>query len=262
VKAKVEQSGREQKILALLAEMGSISVSDLSGRLAVSEVTVRSDLKSLEERGLLSRVHGGALPSLHPHILERQNLRTEEKQHIARAAAALVHNGDTIMLEAGTTVALVCRYLGGKRDIHIITNSALAFAAAKTNSALKITLTGGEFRASTESFVGPIADAAIRRFNVSRVFIGTDGFSVKNGVTTNLVEGSEIIRVMMERAARTVLLTDATKYGKAGDITMMGIGDVDGIITDAGIDPRAVEEIKANENVMEESDEYTRQFWW
>ncbi|MDR1636899.1 MAG: DeoR/GlpR family DNA-binding transcription regulator [Treponema sp.] len=260
-----ETGERERLIIDSLLERGSVTVADLSRDLAVSGVTIRSDLKGLEKRGLLSRVHGGAVPAIHPHILERQNLRVEEKQNIARAAADLVRNGDTIMIEAGTTLALLCRYLGGRRDIHLITNSALAFNTAKNNPSLKITLCGGEFRGSTESFVGPIAVETIRRFNVKIAFIGTDGFSARNGITTHLLEGGEIIKVMKEQARQTVLLSDSAKYGKAGPVTIMPLSGADGIITDAQIPGEAAAEMGEDPliaRITEENGAAVKRFWF
>ncbi|MDR0399342.1 MAG: DeoR/GlpR family DNA-binding transcription regulator [Treponema sp.] len=260
-----ETSERERVIINSLLERGSITVADLSRDLAVSEVTIRSDLKGLEKRGFLSRVHGGAVPALHPHILERQNLRLEEKQDIARAAAALVRDGDTIMIEAGTTPALICRYLGARRDIHLITNSALAFNTAKNNPLLKITLCGGEFRSSTESFIGPIAVETIRRFNVKIAFVGTDGFSARNGITTHLLEGGEIIKVMKEQARRTVLLADSTKYGRAGPVSIMPLSGADGIITDPRIPREAAAEMGEDPlitGVTEENEAAVKRFWF
>ena len=259
----IEAAEREQIIINSLLEKGSITVAGLSRDLAVSEVTIRSDLNSLEKRGILSRVHGGAVTSVHPHILERQNLRVEEKQSIARAAADLVQSGDTIMIEAGTTPALVCRYLGVKRDVHVITNSVLAFNAAKNNPALKITLCGGEFRSSTESFVGPIAVETIRRFNVKIAFVGTDGFGARNGITTHLLEGGEIIKVMKERARQTILLTDSTKYGRAGPVTIMPLSEADGIITDSRIPREAAAEMREGiVHIVEENDTAVTRFWF
>ncbi len=240
----IELSEREQEILHMLMEKGAVSVSDLSQTLAVSEVTIRSDLTNMEERGFLNRIHGGAIPSVHPHIIERQSLFVEEKQRIAKAAAALVGDGDTIMIEAGTTAALTARYLFGKRDIHIVTNSVLAFTAARSNPSVKITVTGGEFRNSTESFVGSIATETIRRFNVKFAFVGTDGFSVRHGMTTHLIEGGEVIKVMKEKAEKTVLLADSSKYNKTGVVSILPLSEIDIIITDSGICPQAVDEME------------------
>ena len=238
-----ELSEREHSILNRLMVQGAVSVADLSSELAVSEVTIRSDLSSLEERGLLSRTHGGALPSIHPHIFQRQNMNIEEKHRIAKAAAGLVEDGDAIMIEAGTTTSLLPRYLAGKRDILIITNSIPAFESAKSNTALKITLVGGEFRDSTDSFVGRITLDTIRRFNVRCAFVGTDGFSLKSGITTHLIEGGDVISVMRERAENLVLLADSSKYGKTGVVTILPLSQINTLITDTGLLDAAKEEL-------------------
>lgn len=238
-----ELSEREHSILNRLMVQGAVSVADLSSELAVSEVTIRSDLSSLEERGLLSRTHGGALPSIHPHIFQRQNMNIEEKHRIAKAAADLVEDGDAIMIEAGTTTSLLPRYLAGKRDILIITNSIPAFESAKSNPALKITLVGGEFRDSTDSFVGRITLDTIRRFNVRCAFVGTDGFSLKSGITTHLIEGGDVISVMRERAENLVLLADSSKYGKTGIVTILPLSQINTLITDTGLSDAVKEEL-------------------
>lgn len=238
-----ELSEREHTILNRLMVQGAVSVADLSSELEVSEVTIRSDLSSLEERGLLSRTHGGALPSIHPHIFQRQNMNIEEKHRIAKAAADLVGDGDAIMIEAGTTTSLLPRYLAGKRDILIITNSVPAFESAKSNPALKITLVGGEFRDSTDSFVGRITLDTIRRFNVRCAFVGTDGFSLKSGITTHLIEGGDVISVMREQAENLVLLADSSKYGKTGVVTILPLSQINTLITDTGLSDAAKEEL-------------------
>lgn len=227
-----ELTDRERTILKILSEQGSLSVSALSRDLGVSEVTVRSDLKGLEERGYLNRSRGGAYPALHQSILERQNWRPEEKNRIAAAAAELVEDGDCVMIEAGTTTALIARHLAGRRDVHIVTNSALVFSYARLNPSLKITMTGGEFRREAESMVGPIALRTIGGLNVRFAFVGTDGFSARAGLTTQLVEGAEIVKAMRDRAEATWLVADSSKYGKSGFVSVLPLEVVDGIITD------------------------------
>ena len=100
-------SAREKQIIHFLTESPQVSVAELGKRLGVSEVTIRTDLKNLAARGLITRTHGGALPAFHKNILDRQSLRSDEKHRLARAAAELVQNGDTIMIQAGTTTALL-----------------------------------------------------------------------------------------------------------------------------------------------------------
>lgn len=235
---------RERLILEKLSQFGTISVSDLAAELQLSEVTIRLDLKELEEKGWLQRTRGGAAPAFHRDILERQRLHMEEKQAIARTAAELVEDGDVIMIEAGTTTALIARYLVGKRDVHIVTNSTLVFSYARMNPALQITMTGGEFRRPTESLVGPIALETIGRLNVRLAFVGTDGFSLHRGMTTHLVEGAEIVKAMKAHAEQTILVADSSKYGKVGFVSVLPLQDVAQIITDRNLGPQAENELK------------------
>ncbi|MGO8692598.1 MAG: DeoR/GlpR family DNA-binding transcription regulator [Rectinemataceae bacterium] len=238
-----ELAERERTILKILSEQGTLSVSSLSRDLGVSEVTVRSDLKALEERGYLNRSRGGAYPALHQSILERQSLRIVEKNRIAKAAAELIRDGDRIMIEAGTTTALIARYLIGKRDVQVVTNSTLVFSYARLNPNLQITMTGGEFRREAESMVGPIALRTIAGLNVRLAFVGTDGFSVQSGMTTQLVEGAEIVKAMRDKAEATWLVADSSKYGKTGFVSVLPIQSVYGIISDEALGEDAMHAI-------------------
>lgn len=231
-----DQNERESFMLDKMANEGSLSVAALSRELNVSEVTIRSDLKNLEEKGFVNKTRGGAHPAFYKDILDRQRLNMEEKNRIARAAAEFVHDDDRIMIEAGTTTALIARYLTGRRGVQIVTNSTLVFSCARLNPSLNIILTGGIFRKETESLVGPVAIKAIKDFNVRLAFVGTDGFSIERGMTTQLVEGSEIVKAMRNRAKETWLVADSSKYGKSGFVNVLSLGEVDGIITDSKMD--------------------------
>ncbi|MCL2127657.1 MAG: DeoR/GlpR family DNA-binding transcription regulator [Treponema sp.] len=240
----VELNERERIILDRLSENGTVTVTELARNLGLSEVTIRGDLRVLEEKGWINRRRGGAAPALHRDILERQRIFPEQKNAIARAAAELVRDGDVIMIEAGTTTALISRYLAGKRDVHIVTNSTLVFSYARMNPNLQITMTGGEFRRSTESMVGPIALETIGRLNVRLAFVGTDGFTLERGMTTHLMEGAEIVKAMKAHARTTVLTADSGKYGKIGFSSVLPLSAMDLILTDAGIDRQAEAELR------------------
>lgn len=236
-------SERERLILERLSEQGSVSVGALAQELGLSEVTIRGDLKELGEKGWINRTRGGAAPAMHRDILERQRENLDQKNAIARRAAELVHDGDVVMIEAGTTTALVAKYLTGKRDVHIVTNSTLVFSYARMNPSLQITMTGGEFRRPTESLVGPIALQTIDRLNVRLAFVGTDGFSLERGMTTHLVEGAEIVKAMKARSQTTVLVADSSKYGKVGFAGVLPLTGMDLIITDKGLNAAARAEL-------------------
>jgi DeoR family galactitol utilization operon repressor len=239
-----EKRTREAYILDRLARDGSLSVSALSRDLGVSEVTVRANLRDLEGRGLLSRTHGGAQASSFQSVLERQRHNAAAKERIAQAAAGFVADGDSIMIEAGTTTAAVIRHLTGRNGVQVVTNSTLAFAAARLNPALRLLLTGGQFHAESESLVGYGALRTIADFNVRRAFIGTDGFTAERGLTTQFADGADVIRAMHARAEETWLLADSSKYGRAGFVTVLPLPELTGVITDAGIGEESAEALR------------------
>lgn len=227
-----DRKDRDEFILAALARDGAVQVSDLATRLGVSEVTIRSQLRDLELRGLLSRVRGGAQATSIHHVLEREREHEHQKDRIAAAAAELVHDDDRIMIEAGTSAARLVRHLSGKRGVQIVTNSTLAFQHARHNPGLSVILTGGTFHRESESLVGPVALRAIQAFNVRLAFIGTDGLSPERGLTTQFAEGAQIITAMHARADQTWLLADSSKIGRTGFVTVLQAADLDGLITD------------------------------
>lgn len=239
-----EKSDRESGILDRLANEGSLSVRALAVDLGVSEVTIRGDLRSLEQQGLITRTRGGARATSMRGILQRQKLNVAAKERIAAAAAALVNDDDTIMIEAGTTTALIARYLTGRRGVQVVTNSTLVFANARLNPALSTILTGGVFRRENESLVGPLAERAIRDFNTRLAFLGTDGFSVERGLTTRLVEGGQVATIMRQQAEQTWLVADASKCGQAGFVSFLHLSEITGIITDSAIDTQQLESLR------------------
>lgn len=237
-------SDREKQLVELLSEDSSISVQKISEMLGVSQVTIRNDLGSLEAKGIILRVRGGALPAFHPDILDRQKDRIAEKKRIASAAATQVEDGDTIMVNDGTTTALIPRYLLGKRDIHIVTNSTLLLPFARVIPSLHTTIVGGEFKASTEAIVGSQALSQLENYHVKFVFVGTGGFSIERGMTTHLQEGAEIVRKMTELGDKIVLTADSGKYNKDGFVRILPLERVDIIITDDGLDPEVQTRIR------------------
>ncbi len=238
---------REKKILELLTEENNLTVNEISSRLNVSRVTIRSDFNSLEEKGLIVRIRGGAFPAFHPEILESQKTMVHEKIRIAKAAAALISDGDTIMINDGTTSSLIPKFLLGKRDIRIVTNSTLIFTYARINPSLHLTLVGGEFRPSSEAIVGPIALKDLENYHVKYAFLGTGGFSRETGLTSQLVDGAEIFRKMCTQAEKVVVVADSSKYGKNGFVKIFPLDRMDILITDNGLDSQTVENLEDEE---------------
>lgn len=223
---------RRKVILGILMENNSVSVSELAKRLNVTVVTARADLVALEEEGLLVRTHGGAVPAQNPKILARIQAEKGVKGAVAKAAAEMIEDGETIIVTAGTTTALIAKYLLGKKNIHIVTNNTLLLSYARTNPQIRVTLIGGEFRPEEEGVVGPMALQAIDPFHVSKAIIGIDGASIKQGFTANSVESADLVRKMAEQADQVVAISDSSKFDKPGFARILPFDGVDTLVTD------------------------------
>jgi DeoR family galactitol utilization operon repressor len=242
----MKQNGneRERQILDMLASDGNTSVTRISEELDVSTVTIRNDLSALADKGLIVRTRGGALPAFHPQIVERQKQFTREKERIAKAAAEHIRDGDKVMITAGTTTGLIPKYLLGRRDVHIVTNSTLLIPYARINPSLHVTFVGGEFKPSAEAMVGPIALRELAQFHVQAAFIGTDGFSPRSGVTAHLVDVAEVVKKMTLQANETILVADSSKFGKAGFAHILPLPHVHTVITDDGLSTPSQRELE------------------
>lgn len=234
---------RRQYILQELMEKDSVSVSELSAELGVTPVTARADLAALEQEGLLVRTHGGATSAHHPKIFERIQTGRRFKERIAKAAADMIQDGDTVIISAGTTTAMIPRFLLGRRDVHIVTNNTLLLNFARNNPQLHITLIGGEFRASEEGMVGPMALTALDQFHVSKAFIGIDGASPKQGFTAYFLESAVLVRKMAEQADQAIAIGDSSKFGKHGFARILPFEGVDVLVTDTGLEERFEDEL-------------------
>jgi DeoR family galactitol utilization operon repressor len=157
------------------------------------------------------------------------------KGSVAKAAAAMIEDGDTIIVSAGTTTALIAKYLLGKKNVHIVTNNTLLLSYARTNLQLRVTLIGGEFRPEEEGVVGPMALQSIDQFHVSKAFIGIDGASAKQGFTAHFVESADLVRKMARQADQSIVLSDSGKFGKPGFARILPFDGVDALVTDSEI---------------------------
>ena len=213
-------------------EQPELSVGELSQRFGVSEVTIRSDLKSLAAEGLVVRQHGGGLPTLHVDVSGRQRTHIEEKTRIARAAADLIADLDDVMITAGTTTSLIPRFLLGRQGVKIVTNSTLLLPYVRSNPGVQVILTGGEFRPSIEALTGPATIRELSQFHVAKAFLGSDGISPDKGTTADSADIADICRRMSEQARQTIVLADASKLGREGFAHIMPTARIDILITD------------------------------
>lgn len=228
-------SERQKEILDVLSEDWSVSVAQISKLLDVSSVTVRNDLDVLAENGFIVRSRGGAVPAINQRILQRQKQFAKEKNRIARAAVEIIQDGDQIMVSAGTTTAFMGKYLIGKQNLKIVTNSIMLLQYARINPSLDIILLGGQYCPESEAVVGPITLQQLHQFHVKIAFLGTDGFSLENGMTANLVEICEVVKEMSARAERNIFLADSSKFGRAGFAHIQPLTKASAIISDTNL---------------------------
>ncbi len=231
----IGMTAREEQILELLRSGEEYSVVRLSEALGVSSVTIRSDLKNLDAKGLVIRTRGTAIAADCPQMMQRQSDHITEKEAIAKAAASLVGDNETIMITNGSTCSMIARYLFGRKDVKVVTNSTLLLPYARANSGLSVTVIGGEFRPQAEALVGPAAVAQIEDYHVPITFFGTDGITIEHGLTTALIENAEVVRRMCSQAAKRILVVDSSKFGCRGFVRIMPTDSIDMIITDSGI---------------------------
>jgi DeoR family transcriptional regulator of aga operon len=239
---------RRQHILSLIQKQGRVLVDELSDNLDLSKITIRKDLDYLESKELLIRTHGGALPVQagalsDPTIQEKEELHHEEKVKIAKAAAAMVSEGQCIILDSGTTTTEIARSLSSLRHLTVITN-ALNIAVDLARSDFEIILIGGTLRRNSLSLVGPLAEDVLKEMHADIVFLGVDGFDTKVGLTTpNLLE-ARVNRAMVEAAEKVVAVCDSSKFNRKSLSLIVGASAIDHVITDSNLPPEEVKAIR------------------
>jgi DeoR family transcriptional regulator, aga operon transcriptional repressor len=243
---------RRARMLALLREREFVRVADLAVRFDVSEVTVRADLDVLESRNQLRRVRGGAVPrSAAPAerpFEEAEVAAAGPKRAIARAAAALVEDGDTIVLDVGTTTTAIAIALAAREeltDVTVFTSSlTIALALEPAHPRLTVVVTGGTLRPTQHSLVEPLAGLVLATINAGTAFLGCNGVDVDSGVTNVNLPETTVKRLILRASQRRVVCADATKLGRVALAHVCDLDDVDLLITDAGADPALVETLR------------------
>src|SRR5918996_203134 len=232
---------RAQLILQQLLRSEKISVASLAKRLKVSPSTIRRDLAELEQRGLLRRSHGGAVP-LQPllyepfrHISyyhEQERQRSAEKRRIGLVAAELVSDGETLAIGAGTTATQVARSICLHKGLTVLTNAINVAMELSHRDDLKVIVTGGFLSGDWFALVGPGAIQSVGEIFVDKVFVGVDGIHHEHGLTTNYPDQATIHRALMRQARRKIVVADHRKIGAVGTALICPLEDIDILITD------------------------------
>ncbi len=248
----MKQAERQRIILELLTQNHTVLVADLCEQFNVSEMTVRRDLRALENEGLLRRTHGGAVSNLgrsyEPPLPVRSGENTAAKQAIGRAAAELVRDGHSIALDVGTTTLEIVRALSGKHNLTILTASlpiAMEIIGKyPMESDVRLILTGGIVRAGELSLVGDIAIQTYSTLHVDLAFIGAGGVDIDDGMTEYNLEDTQVKQALLKTAQRKILVADSTKFGRTTFASIAPLETIDMVITDADIEPEIVRALK------------------
>lgn len=236
---------RHQRIIDLINQEERVEVKELAKRMGVSAVTIRKDLDYLAGKSLLVKEHGYAEKYRDEDQTNRFSLQYDLKLKIAKKAAGLVRNGEVIMIESGSTCALLADEIASSgRDITVITNSAFiaSFISGKGDS--RVILLGGEYQKESRVMVGPLVRVCAKTFHVDKLFAGADGFDGEYGFTAGDLMRTDAIKAMAEAARHTIVLADSTKFDQIGLVMQLPFEAVASVVTDGGVSAQAVSAMK------------------
>lgn len=229
----VEQ--RRGEIIELIQRNGSVRVSELARLYSISEVTIRTDLEYLESQGQLTRVHGGAVGTgklyANMDLSERYMTNATSKRELATLAACLIENNDTIMMNAGTTLAYVLKAIQGKKNISIVTNSIQNALEVSSYPGVNVILLGGEIDAKYQFTHGVDTLAQLEHYHANKCIISVDGIDDKDGLTLYYANESGIVRQMIESSDEVIVVADSSKLGRSAFSRVASLADIDILVT-------------------------------
>ncbi len=238
------QGERRNRIIEILSGNRGVTVKDLCNELEASEATIRRDLAALEDDGKLERTHGGAIPRSQTRLdteesfLQKEARYTVQKRDIALKAFSLLAESDSIVLDAGTTTYELARLIGQtEMKITVVTNSTILANELSSNPNLELFALGGKVKLTTQATIGAVAVSQMQQFNVSKAFIGTNGVSIDQGLTTPDPEEAAIKHAMLQAASERYALADHTKFNRVAMSRIAPLSMIDAIITDKDVDP-------------------------
>lgn len=238
---------RQQKISEMLKQRSSLKVNELSSLFNVSESTIRRDLKEMEEAGLLSRTHGGAVgfsvSNIEPTYKEKEASNQDEKVIIGEIAAQMIKDGDAIILDSGTTTLEIAKKITAK-DISIITNSIDIAAVISQLENVNLFITGGNLRFTTRAMVGHITEEVLKNFRVDKAFIGANGISLEAGITTPNLAEAKTKKTMMDVSNKVIIVADSTKFNKVNLSVIAPVSQITSIITTTNVDKEILKEFE------------------
>ncbi|HVX43534.1 MAG TPA: DeoR/GlpR family DNA-binding transcription regulator [Mycobacteriales bacterium] len=238
---------RLNAVLDHIAEHGSVDVLGLAARLGVSGATIRRDLQSLHEQGLLVRTHGGAMASnlsLELPMRYKMAHHHPEKRRIGAAAAGLVADGAVVGMTGGTTTTEVARSLAERDNITVVTNALNIAAELVLRPNIRLLVIGGKARHASYELVGPTAEKMLTEYHFDIAFIGVDGLTVAEGCTTHDEMEAHTDLAFIRQAQRNVVVTDSSKVGKIRFAKICDLAAIDDLVTDSDLEPSDAEALR------------------
>lgn len=231
---------REMEILEELRLSGSCRIQDLARRLNVSEETIRRNVKNLSQQGLVRKVHGGVyIPEAlrEPSFTQRMNVNPDAKRRIAAHLAAIVENGDSLILDIGSTTAYVARALREHHDLFVVTNSVAVAQMLATRNNNRVFLAGGELRPHDAGAFGKEAIAFVRQFSVQYAVLSVAAIDAETGFMLFDLQEAEFSREILERAECSIVAADHSKFGLHAPIRIAEPAAFDMLVTDVPAPP-------------------------
>lgn len=248
------QHDRQHEIYMLALKHGSVDVSDLARLFTVTTETIRRDLSDMQDRLLVRRVHGGAVPverlNHEPMVDARDMLNADEKLRIAQQAIAEVPPEGSVIIDSGSTCQRLAEVFPIDRPVHVVTNSLMTALTLSRRGHRELTVLGGGVRTNTFAMVDATAVTAVRQMAVDVLFISCDGLSFRRGLTTPYREEFLLKRAMIEAARRVVALVDHSKFGNGQMFSFAELDEIDVLVTDGRIDPDAVEVLSGHDLIV------------
>ncbi len=240
---------RRQTIVDLIQDEGRVSVSNLSDRFGVSEVTIRADLKALADQGHLLRTHGGAIPIGYGlqelSLTRRRQQRIAEKARIASAAAAFVGDGEAVFLDSSSTALAIVDHIKQRRDLTVITNSLVVAQEMLGLPNVSVVMPGGTLHHDTASLIDAGGLALLERYHIARGFFGAHGLTLEDGLTDVSEPEANLKRPLVQMCYEVIAVLDDTKWGRAGVASFAWVRDIDRVITTGDAPETLVSAVRA-----------------
>jgi DeoR/GlpR family transcriptional regulator of sugar metabolism len=241
---------RRIKLLEYINRNNRADVAQLADQFGVTEATIRRDLLLMEGQDLIYRTHGGAIKRDQPSLWqttslqERSILRIDDKERIAELVGQLVHDGESIMIDGGSTTLCVAKKLTGKKKMLIVTNTSTIGEILVDVNDNKVILTGGELVKGTNATIGIAAENSLRQYRADKAIIGVSGILIEEGFFSAIPQEAQIKRLMSLNARETIVVADSSKIGTHAFCFVCDFASVDKLITDKNISKAALEQLK------------------